>query len=389
MLMESPRHQEVIGSVRINEVQRILKLECNSHEESLTENIPKAALERVMDDMMIVLPVKDERINLLDGVLKAIPDNCQIAAISNSRRKKHNAFSMEKELVSSFYDTTRHPICMVHQKDPALGKAFEGAGYNHLLDDDGTVRNGKAEGMLTALVMAKHFNKKYIGFIDTDNYIPGAVNEYVRDYAAGFHMSDSPYTFVRLHWKHKPKAVGKRIHFKKWGRVSELTNKYLNQLISEQTGFGTEIMRTGNAGEHALTMALAERIDYSTGYSIEPYHIIHLLERFGKGAKGDPDISKRGIDVRQIETLNPHLHEDKGDDHVESMLVESLSTVYHSRLCSDALKSRIEEELEIRDGQELNGTVPENSKLPSIEDMDADSFMDILSSESETYTEMV
>ena len=298
MLIETPRHREVVGAVRISEIQRILKLECNSHEESLTENVTKDSLEETMDDMTIVLPVMDERLNLLDGVLKAIPDSCNIAIVSNSQRKSNRSFEMEKELVEGFYDTTRHPISIVHQRDPGLAKAFDEVGYDHLLDADGKVRNGKAEGMLAGLLLAKNSDKKYVGFIDADNYIPGSTNEYVRDFAAGFCMSDSPYTFVRLHWSHKPKVVGKRLQFNKWGRVSELTNRYLNQLIAEQTGFGTEIMKTGNAGEHALTMALAEKLDYSTGYSIEPYHIVHLLEKFGKDAKDDGDVVKKGVDIR-------------------------------------------------------------------------------------------
>ena len=33
-------------------------------------------------------------------------------------------------------------------------------------------------------------------FIDSDNYFPGAVHEYVKEYAAGFLMSHSKYSMV-------------------------------------------------------------------------------------------------------------------------------------------------------------------------------------------------
>lgn len=388
MLIEAPRHAEMIGSVRINEIQRILKLESDSFEDSLSRHVSRGQLDDIMDQMMIAVPVKDERINLLDGVLKAIPERCQICMVSNSRRKEAPSFDAEMDLVDHFYNTTRHPICVVHQKDEGLGAALREAGYDGILDEQGKVRSGKAEGMMVALLLAKHFKKKYIGYIDADNYVPGAVNEYVTDFSAGMAMANSPYTLVRLHWKHKPKIVGDELHFRKWGRVSETTNKYLNQLIAEQTRFGTEIMRTGNAGEHAVTMALAEKLDYSTGYSIEPYHIVHMLEKFGKDGDGDRSIMKSGIDIRQIETLNPHLHEEKGDEHLDKMLVGALSTIYHSHLSSKALRRRIEEDLMTKNSIIKKDGIPKNTMIPSIEGVDVDKFALTLSSESETYINM-
>ena len=385
MLITASRHCETVGSVGINEVQRILKLESDSFEDSSSMCVSGDQLDNVMDEMMIAVPVKDEMTNLLDGVLRAIPDRCQVCVVSNSPHKKGPSFAAEKELVRRDHDFTKHPVCIVHQTDKELGEALQEAGYHHILDGDGTVRNGKAEGMMVALLMAKHFKKKYIGFIDADNYIPGAVNEYVSDFAAGFCMSDSPHVLVRLHWRYKPKIIGKRLRFRKWGRVSETTNRYLNQFIAEQTGFGTDVMKTGNAGEHAITMSLAEKMCYSTGYSIEPYHIVHLLESYGKGGSGDQNIMEGSIDVRQIETLNPHFHEEKGGEHVKRMLVEALSTIYHSEISSEALKSRIMDELRTKGVVGKGEAIPANIKIPSIEDVDINRLVTRLTSQSGTY----
>jgi mannosyl-3-phosphoglycerate synthase len=88
--------------------------------------------------------------------------------------------------------------------------------------------------MIIGMLLAKSLGKDFIGFVDADNYVPGSVREYVIDYAAGFCMSKTPYSMVRLHWRYKPKVVEDRLYFKKWGRVSEATNRYLNLLISTE-----------------------------------------------------------------------------------------------------------------------------------------------------------
>jgi mannosyl-3-phosphoglycerate synthase len=63
--------------------------------------------------------------------------------------------------------------------------------------------------------------------------------------------------------------------------VSETANENLSSLLSSITGFETEVIKTGNAGEHALSTPLAECLHYSTGFSIEPHEFIDLFEKFG------------------------------------------------------------------------------------------------------------
>ena len=40
-----------------------------------------------------------------------------------------------------------------------------------------------------------------------------------------------------------------------------MTNQFLNFMISYYTGFETEVIRTGNSGEHCMSIQLAEAID--------------------------------------------------------------------------------------------------------------------------------
>ena len=291
---------------------------------------------------------------------------------------------MEEEMVAKFHNLTQQAVLVIHQKDPDLGLAFYDAGYNSLLDMNTIVRDGKAEGMIAGMLIAKSLGKDFMGFADADNYIPGSVREYVLDYAAGFCMSKSPYSMVRLHWRYKPKVIEERLYFQKWGRVSEITNKYLNLLISTHTGFETNILITGNAGEHALTTKLADILSYARGYAIEPYHFICLFDEFGMNVENNTnvDAANTGIEVFQIETLNPHIHEEKGDEHINRMLLSALQTVYHSELCNDYVRSKVLEELK----DILKGDMPSKKNvMPPIGNIDVKKFVGLLERKAETF----
>ncbi|HJH26318.1 MAG TPA: mannosyl-3-phosphoglycerate synthase [Methanophagales archaeon] len=384
MLIELPRQTEVFGSVKIHELQRILKLDSGGFENPIAKDIPFDELKDVLTRFAVVIPVKDEKIHLLDGVLRAIPFDCSVIVVSNSGRDNHDLYKMEKDVITRLHELTQQEVLLIHQKDPEVGFAFYDAGYDYLLDKDDLVRDGKSEGMIIGMLLAKSLGKDFIGFADADNYIPGSVREYVLDYAAGFCMSESPYSMVRLHWRYKPKVVEERLYFKKWGRVSETTNKYLNLLLSTNSGFETGVVVTGNAGEHAMTTKLADIMSYSTGFSIEPYHFVYLFDEFGLKAEkmAYPDAANAGIEIFQIETLNPHLHEEKGEEHIKDMLLGSLGTIYNSKLCNDYVRSKVLEE--------LGGTLDTWEKpqgvavMPPIGGIDADRFMNVLERKSET-----
>jgi mannosyl-3-phosphoglycerate synthase len=384
MLIEMPRHTEIFGSIKIHEMQRVLKIDSGRFANPRAKDIPFEQIKDILRRFAIIVPVKDEKIHLLDGVLRAIPFDCTIIVVSNSKRDGPDYYKMERDLVRYLHDLTQQEILIVHQKDPDLGVAFHEAGYDHLLRKDRIVRDGKAEGMVIGMLLAKALGKDYIGFADADNYIPGSVREYVIDYAAGFCMAESPYSMVRLHWRYKPKVVEEKLYFKKWGRVSEATNKYLNLIISTRTGFETRIVITGNAGEHALTTKLADILSYSTGYSIEPYNFVCLFDQFGSGVETitDTDAANAGIEIFQIETLNPHIHEEKGGIHIRNMLLGSLQTVYHSKLCNEYVRERVLEEL----GDILEWEEPKKSRImPPFGEINASKFMKMLESSAETF----
>jgi mannosyl-3-phosphoglycerate synthase len=177
-----------------------------------------------------------------------------IIVVSNSPLEPVDRFSMEVDALHEFCQFVGKNALIVHQKDPNLARAFENTGYTKILNKKGLVYDGKAEGMLIATVLAHLAGKRYIGFVDSDNYFPGAVEEYIREYAAGFTIAQSNYSMVRIAWHSKPKIVESKLFFRKWGRTTSNTNMLLNQLIGHYTGFETELVKTGNAGEHAMSM---------------------------------------------------------------------------------------------------------------------------------------
>ncbi len=385
MLIELPKHSEVFGSVKIHELQKVLKLESNKVIAPLIRGFSREELREVFSRMAIVVPVKDERLHLLDGVIRSIPEDCTIVVVSNSRREEQDVFKLECDMITNFHNITNQNVAIVHQKDPGLSLAFQEVGYRCILDKNGVVRDGKGEGMIIGVLLAKMLGCDYVGFVDADNYIPCSVNEYVTIYAGVLSLSESPYSMVRLHWRYKPKVMEDRLYFRKWGRVSEITNKYINMLLSINTGFETLIVRTGNAGEHAMTMKLAEIMEFSTGYSIEPYQIIYLLEEFWDGNTRFKDALSSGISIYQVETINPHVHEEKGEGHIKDMLLASLSVIYHSKLANDDLRGRIFEELRNHEVVKSRREIKKVTRLPPICDIDVNKFRSVFERYTETF----
>ncbi len=344
MFIESPRYTERFGSVRMNHVQKVVALDSGiksdlpSHGAMGVIKIDEETIKHFEDRMAIVIPVKEEKLKLFEGVVSGVPHDCLVIVVSNSQIEKVDRFRMEGDALAQLCRFTSRQALIAHQKDPAIAEAAMEAGYNDLLGEDGLVRNGKSEAMVIGLLMAKASGKEYVGFIDADNYFPGAVLEYVRNYATGFSLAQSPYSMVRILWHYKPKISG-GVYFKKWGRVSEITNKYLNNLISSKTGFETDVVKTGNAGEHAMSMKLAEIVPYASGYAVEPQELVSIFENFGGILPSkELKVMEQGVDIFQIETRNPHLHEEKGEEHLDEMLLFAMSTIYHSSLCDEELK---------------------------------------------------
>jgi mannosyl-3-phosphoglycerate synthase len=387
MKVDLPRYSERLGAVTIKSIQKVYELDSGKRRKpqkatpKTIKEITEDELADIFSKMAIIIPIKSEKLKLLEGVLSGIPHDCLIIIVSNSSRYPLDAYKLECDTLKQYVDFVDRDAIMIHQKDPGLGKALKEVNYKSILEDN-LVRDGKGEGMIIGMLLAKAVEKEYIGFIDADNYFPGAVNEYVKIFASGIAMSQTPYSMVRISWLYKPKVHEAGLYFAKWGRISEFTNRYLNMLISTYTGFETEIIKTGNSGEHAMSLKLAELLTYSSGFSVEPYEIINILEEFGGILDSHyPDVMQKGIEMTQVETRNPHFHEDKGEEHLDEMLKDSLSSIYFSKLCINELKKQILDELKskgiIKDKRQLHTPV----LIPPFHTIDISKFINIVDNE--------
>lgn len=387
MRLDLPRLRERFGAVLFYGMQSVYQLDAGliSDErqvggDAAIQRVPYEKLHAALKDMAIIVPVREEKLKLLEGVISGIPNACQVIVVSNSSRHPVDRFQLEKDMMETISAYTNRPILTVHQKDPLLARAFREAGYTEILDDDGFIRSGKAEGMMLGTILARMMGKRTIGFIDSDNYFPGAVLEYCYLYGAGFAMAKRDgYHMVRISWNSKPKVVDSSLYFAKWGRSSIVTNQYLNKLVSHYTGFETEVIRTGNAGEHALTLDLAMNIRFSSGYSVEPYQLVYAMEQFGGLLEPSvPDALRKNVTVYQVESRNPHLHEYKGEEHVERMIEASLSVIYHSPLCPDKIKAQIEDELDRRGIRPQGEAIPRMHQYPPLAQADLTRFWKVI-----------
>ena len=383
MKLDLPRYTERFGATSLHGVQRVYELDSGFDDGRMSETLKSVGNEQISEierKMAIVIPIKGERLRLLEGVLSGVPHDCLVIIVSNSPRQPVDRYMLEKDALQQYNNFVGRNALILHQRDPGLSDMLKEVGYNSLLGSDGIVRSGKAEGMILGMLLAKMAGKEYVGFIDADNYVPGAVNEYVKIFASGIAMSRTPYMMVRVSWIYKPKMSETGLYFSKWGRVSEATNQHLNSLISYYTGFETEVMRTGNSGEHCMSLKLAELLTYTSGYSIEPYEIVNILEEFGGIIPTvHQDAMEKGVEVMQVETRNPHFHEDKGDDHLKEMVVASLGSIYHSKICPPKLREKILEGLRAKSMLDEGLQEPPASiKIESFKDIDVRHFAKVL-----------
>lgn len=392
MRLESPRYTERFGAVRINDLQRVLELD--SGKKSETPRKEAIAIHKIEDEVIkdiegriaIVIPIKDEKLKLFEGVISGIPHDCLIIVVSNSERRRVDRFRMERDTLAQFCHFTQRQALIIHQKDENLARGLAQAGYSDMLDAKGVVRDGKSESMVIGILLTMLNKKEYVAFVDSDNYIPGAVWEYVKIYAAGFSLAQSAYTMVRVLWHYKPK-ISPEMYFKKWGRVSEITNKYINALLSEKTGFETEIIKTANAGEHAMTIKLAEILPYASGFAVEPQELISIFEGFGGILPtANQAAAKQGIEIFQIESRNPHFHEERGGEHLKEMILPGLSVIYHSALCTTGIRQQISKTLIEHGALQPEQEIPRPHLVPPPKKVNVKSFASFMKEHLHTYS---
>jgi mannosyl-3-phosphoglycerate synthase len=384
---------ERFGAVRIHELQRVIELDSGADAgqpvvSAGSRVVGPEALRAVETQMVIVVPCMNETRSVIEGVLSGIPHDLLIVLVSNSDRLPVDRYEIEAQTVEQFCRLAGRSAVTVHQKDPGLAAAFKAAGMDELIDDTGLVRSGKGEAMLVGMALAAMTGRKYLGYVDADNYVPGAVHEYCKAYAAGLHLAESPYSMVRISWHSKPKLRDGRLFFSRRGRSSEVTNEWLNRSVAEYSSFGTEVIATGNAGEHAMTLGLGLKLRLAGGFAVEPYEYVDLFEQFGGVLESPhPDVMASSVAVLQIETRNPHFHDNKGEDHVQGMRMQALNVLYHSAVTLPAIRTAILDFMVAQGVLEPGQEPPRERVYPPVGTLALDLLYDALQTESQSFRE--
>lgn len=341
MRITFPTAAERIGAVRFHEPGRIIELDSSGDTQPSNTGgnqtfISNELLDSVHREMTVVVPIKDERRSTLRGVLAGIPGPCNVVVISASRSEPIDRFALEREVIDEFESRTGRTVLHVHQRHAGLASAVAAAGMTDLIDGDGLIWAGKGEAMVVGTMIADAAQSAAVGFVDADNYVPGAVNEYVRIFSATIAASSGEYTMGRISWQSKPKVEDGELVFNRWGRTSAISNRILNEVLSHYLGEGTRIITTGNAGEQVISLPLARILRFTGGFGAETGQFVDLLEQFGgiiRPVGPVPDC----VSIVQTETINPHFHEDKGSEHLEAMRDISLATITVSPICPPAV----------------------------------------------------
>jgi len=374
---------ERFGAVRIHELQRVIELDSGMSAGAGSRIVAPDELHAIESQMVIVVPCMNEARGVIEGVLSGIPHDCLIVLVSNSDRAPVDRYEIEAQTVEQFCRLAGRSAITVHQRDPGVAGAFKAAGMSELIDDGGLVRAGKGEAMLIGMALAAMTGRRHIGYVDADNYVPGSVHEYCKVYAAGLHLADSPYAMVRISWHSKPKLRDGRLFFSRKGRSSAITNEWLNRFLAEYSGFGTEVIATGNAGEHAMTLDLGLKLRLAGGFAVEPYEYLDLFEQFGGVLEStSADVMANSVPVLQIETRNPHFHDNKGEEHVQGMRMQALNVLYHSPVTLPVLRQAILEFM-IEQGTLGPGQEPPRERVyPPVGTLDLDLLYDALDAEA-------
>ncbi|MBE9482389.1 MAG: mannosyl-3-phosphoglycerate synthase, partial [Chloroflexi bacterium] len=89
-------------------------------------------------------------------------------------------------------------------------------------------------------------------------------------------------------------------------------------------------------------------------------------------------VAKEGIEIFQIETRNPHLHEERGGMHLRRMILPVLSVIYYSTLCNSEIKQQISEKLIEQGALQPEGEIPRPHLIPPPKTINAQIFVNFM-----------
>src|ERR1051326_3921406 len=118
---------------------------------------------------------KQESLETLLRVLWYLPAHSPILVVTNCPTQAFE--TIKRELSEQLSQHTR--IYVIHQKDAEIAQFFCDRGVHAILNAEGTVVDGKGEGMYIGTLCALLLGyPEWVIFFDADNFVPSALLEY-------------------------------------------------------------------------------------------------------------------------------------------------------------------------------------------------------------------
>jgi mannosyl-3-phosphoglycerate synthase len=294
-----------------------------------------------------VISHKSESIDTLLGVIWYLPINSPTLIITNCA--EHEFPALRAALLERI--ESNRSVYLVHQKDELIARFFAERGVQAILGANNKVINGKGEGMYIGALMAALLEyPEWIVFYDADNFVPSALLEYTLAMGRLFvqqqlvvatnHGEEVPYLHnVRICWSSKP-TTGGPIVPGVLGRCTRTVSPLVTDLIREWFDIQDLAVISSNAGEQGFTMSTMRSLHFSSGYSVETFHMLDLLSHAHaariQGAQSN-------VQIHQYQAQSPHFHEKGDESHIKKMISDSLGCFEYFRdKLSTSLQQRIE-----------------------------------------------
>lgn len=167
MKLDLPRYTERFGATSLHGVQRVYELDSGFDDgRSMSETIMRAGNDQISEigrKMAIVIPIKGERLRLLEGVLSGVPHDCLVIIVSNSPRQPVDRYILEKDPLQQFNKFVGRNALILHHRDPGLSEALKEVGCTSILGPDDIVRSGKAGGRSLACCSPRWLARNMLG----------------------------------------------------------------------------------------------------------------------------------------------------------------------------------------------------------------------------------
>jgi mannosyl-3-phosphoglycerate synthase len=275
-----------------------------------------------------VVSHKSESIQTLVKVLWYLPRESPIMVVTNCpEQDRENIETSIRELL-----TDHRNVYVIHQKDEGVAQFFKFHDVEHILGDDGKVRDGKGEGMYIGTLCALLLRfPQWIVFYDADNLVPCALLEYTlamgrlflsspRSYAS-LESDTRPLHNIRICWASKPSMKNGTLENTLLGRCTRVISPIFTNLLTAWFGWPNEIITSSNAGEQAMTIQTAATLRFSSGFSVETFQLLDLFHKAltSSGARSNALL-------QQYQAQSSHFHTKKEDEHIRRMIAVSLGS---------------------------------------------------------------